>query len=98
MNNEHTLNQEHGNTLTSTGALRVAEEHAKACWAALENHARGGRCTCHMDADGSIHLLNACYIGRSLNEEYWIAARRVRHLSGQLKFGDMESTVEAVRS
>lgn len=80
--------------LTSTGRLRLAEEHARACWDKLVEHAQGGRCTCHLGAHGSVHVLNACYTGRMLQDEYFTAAERVRELSPKLEEGDMESTLD----
>jgi len=95
MNPEQTLNAP---PLTSTGRLRVAEEHARACWDKLVEHAKGGRCTCHLGAHGSVHVLNACYTGRMLQAEYFSAAERVRELSppiqSKLEPGDMESMLD----
>ncbi len=80
--------------LTSTGRLRVAEEHARKCWQQLVEHAQGGRCTCHLGAHGSVHVLNACYTGRMLQGEYFTAAERVRELSpppqSKLEAGDFD--------
>jgi len=66
---------------TTVGRLRVAEEHARACWQRLVEHAQGGRCTCHLGVGGSVHVLAGCVTGRMLHEEYWRAAELVRELS-----------------
>ena len=80
---------------SSTGRLRVAEEHARACWSRLVEHAQQGRCTCHLGVGGSVRVLDGCVTGRMLHDEYWIAADRVRDLSpSQLVQGDMESTLD----
>lgn len=81
MNAEQTLNAAPPAESTSVGRLRVAEEHARDNWRRLVEHAQGGRCTCHLGIGGSVHVLAACYTGRMLYEEYWIAAERVRELS-----------------
>lgn len=74
--------------------LKIAEAHSLACWQKLEEHAKSGRCNCHVSADGDVHILHGCPLGRSLHEEYWIAAERVREISGQtvmsLEDGDFD--------
>lgn len=36
----------------------------------LRNHALTGKCTCHVDDKGDIHILNGCVEGRRLFEDY----------------------------
>ena len=78
----------------ATGALAVAQAHARACWDRTIEHAEAGRCTCHIDMDGSVHTFHGCVTGRMLSEEYWIAADRVVSLSPKLEFGDFEKPLE----
>lgn len=78
----------------SVGRLRVAEEHARACWQRLVEHAQGGRCTCHLGVGGSVHVLAGCVTGRMLHDEYWTAAELVREMSPGLEIGDPRHDLE----
>lgn len=83
----------------SAGQLAVAKAHAVACWNLVAQHCQQGRCTCHLDVGGSVHIIQGCVTGRMLNDEYAIAAERVRDLSAsKLEAGDMESTLEPERA
>lgn len=90
MNPEQTLNVPPPAEPVSVGRLRVAEEHARSCWLRLVVHAQGGRCTCHLETGGSVHVIAGCVTGRMLYEEYWRAADLVRELSPKLEAGDFE--------
>lgn len=99
---EQSLNKSPGETAQSPA------EHAMSCWLVLVRHCEAGRCTCHIGAGGSVHVLNGCVTGRMLFDEYKIASRRndpnpdvvsdrVRELNGNLSAlledGDMGSTL-----
>lgn len=87
---------------------QTPEQHAVACWAALERHVApthvGSRCGCYQHSIARhIVILKSCEVGEALAEEYEIASRRVREISfsteqRELELGDMESTVEVVRT
>lgn len=38
-------------------------------WSSINEHARTGACTCHIDAFGCIIILQGCAVGRKLDEE-----------------------------
>lgn len=98
MQTEHSLN----------ATAQTPEQHAVACWAALERHVAptqaGSRCGCYQHSIARhIVILKSCEVGEALAEEYEIASRRVREITSAseqlgLESGDMESTVEVVRT
>lgn len=59
-----------------TGMARIRQEHAKACWNSLLKHCQVGPCTCNIDHNGILHILEGCLDGRHAYEEYKIAFKR----------------------
>lgn len=76
--------------ITKDQELPAAHTHARVCWDRLVEHCRIGRCTCSLKDGWEIDVLNACYTGRTLVQEYFAAAERVRELSPKLEAGDFD--------
>ena len=93
---------------TLNGTAQSPKAHATSCWLVLIKHCQDGRCNCHLDLYGSVHILKGCAVGRMLHDEYLLAlisVKRARELACQkkalagqpLEAGDMGSTLEDVR-
>lgn len=61
-----------------TGMSRVRAENALSIWGKLISHGMIGKCNCHLDSNGEVHIIEGCVTGRHLYEEYQLAINLVK--------------------
>lgn len=62
-----------------TGIPRVRAERALSIWGKLLAHSMIGKCNCHLDSNGEVHIIEGCVTGRHLYEEYQLAVNLLKN-------------------